>query len=179
MQPRHGSAQRYAEALFGIALERDALDDWAAELQRIGTTVQHPEAARFLASPRGGLQAKRRVLEALVGPMTREIFALMSILLERRRIALLPALADAFADRLRAHRGIELARVTTAVDLSESERDLLAERLAAYLGRKVEVETQVEPEIIGGVVARVGDQLIDASVHGRLLALRKRLQVIR
>lgn len=179
MQPRHRSARRYADALFGIALERDALDDWAAELRRISATVQNPEAARVLASPRGGLQAKRRVLEALVGPITREIFALVNILLERRRITLLPALADAFADRLRAHRGIELAHLTSAVELSESERDLLAERLATYLGRKVEVETQVDPEIIGGVVARVRDQLIDASVRGRLQALRKRLQVIR
>jgi len=170
-----GSARRYADALFGLAVERDALDAWAGELQRIRAVAEDPTALRILAGPRVSLEQKRRVIESLAGPLSREVVSLTRILLERKRIELFPGVAEAFVDRLRAHRGIALAELTTAVELAESERRLIAERLEQRLGRSVEVEARVDPAIIGGVMARVGDQLFDASVRGKLESLRKRL----
>lgn len=176
MPVRSGSARRYGDALFSIAVERDSLDQWAGELDRVGTVAQDPQVTRALTTPAIGLQAKRQVLESLAGPLSRETLSLITILLERQRVELFPALAEAFADRVREHRGIALAEVTTAVPLGDAERAYVAERLAGYIGRRVEVHTRVDPEIIGGVVARVSDQLIDASVRGRLEALKRRLQ---
>jgi F-type H+-transporting ATPase subunit delta len=104
------------------------------------------------------------------------VVGLLRILFERKRVDLIPGVADAFAQRVRAHRGIELADVTTAVEIGEPEKALIAERLARRTGRTVELETHVDPAILGGVVARVGDQLFDGSVRGKLEALRKRLE---
>ena len=172
---RAGSARRYADALFGLALERGTLDDWAAQLQRIGDVLRDPIAQPTLAGPTGSVDAKRRAIEALAGPLSREVLALVSIMLERKRIGLFPALADAFAAQLRQHRGIELADVTTAVELGEAERSLVAERISREIGKRIELRTKLDPDILGGVVVRVGDQLYDASVRGKLENLRRRL----
>jgi F-type H+-transporting ATPase subunit delta len=170
-----GSARRYADALFGLALERDTLDEWGAQLQRIAAIVEDPVAQLALQGPAGSLEAKRRAVEALAGPLSREVMALVGIMLERKRINRFPGLAEAFAARTRAQRGIELAEVTTAIEIGEDERNIIAERIATQLGKQIELRTNVEPALIGGVVVRVGDQLFDASVRGRLENLRKRL----
>lgn len=169
------SARRYADALFGLALERGTLDDWAEQLQRLATIVEDPVAQQALAGPTVRLEAKRRAIEALAGPLSREVMALVGIMLERKRIDLAPALAKAFAELLRAHRGIELADVTTAVGVGEDELSLVAARISRRLGKRVELRTNVDPGLIGGVIVRVGDQLFDASVRGKLESLRKQL----
>jgi F-type H+-transporting ATPase subunit delta len=76
---------------------------------------------------------------------------------------------------LNDHRGIATAQVTSAVPLSQAEVAAVAARLGAMTGRKIVVEPSVDPDIMGGIVARIGDQLIDASVRGRLEALKRRL----
>ena len=157
-------------------MQRGALDEWEAQLQRIADVVRDPTAGRALAGPTGGVDAKRRAVGALVGPLIREVTALVGILLERKRSALFPALADAFSERLREHRGVELADVTTAVEIGEMERSLVAERISRQIGKRVELRTSIDPDILGGVVVRVGDQLYDASVRGRLERLRRALR---
>jgi len=174
-RPRAGSARRYATALFDVALERNTLDEWAAQLQRVGELLQNPTAERALVGPSGTVDAKRRVIDSLAGPLSREVLALIAIMLDRKRINLMPALADAFAERLRQHRGVELADVTTAVELGEAERALVTERISRQMGKRIELRTNVDPNILGGVVVRVGDQLFDASVRGKLEHLRRRL----
>lgn len=176
MASRAGSARRYADALFAIAVERGSIDALAAETDRIATAAQDPQAMRVLAGPGLTLRRKREIVDALAGPLSRETGALVDLLLERNRAGLLPNLGEAFAARVRERRGVELAEVTTAVPLSEPEQQAVATWLAAYRGKQVEIQPRVDPEIIGGVVARVGDQLIDASIRGRLEMLKRRLQ---
>ena len=177
MAIRSGSARRYAEALFGIAVEKGSLDSSSAELDRVSGAAHDAQAMRVLAGPGLTLQRKGELMDALAGPLSPETKALVTLLLERHRAQVLPALADAFAQKVRERRGIELAEVTTAISLQEEDSRAVASWLAAYLGKQVEVHTHVDPEIIGGLVARVGDQLIDASVRGRLESLKKQLQV--
>jgi F-type H+-transporting ATPase subunit delta len=172
---RSGSARRYADALFGIAIERGTADQWSEELQRIADLVGDPTAMRVLSSPTVQAQQKRAAIETLASPLSAETLALVNILLQRRRVDLLPSLADAFASRLRESRNVELAEVTTAVDLAEEDRQQVVGWLQGYLGKQVELHHRVDPEILGGIVARVGDRLIDASVRGRLETLRHAL----
>ncbi len=176
MPPPTGSARRYADALFSIARERDTIDAWAAELASLRALASTRQGLRVLESPDLSPAQKRRAVEAAVGPLSRETAALLDLLLRRKRARLLPALAEAYEERVRAHRGIALAVVTTAVPLDQADRELIARWLRARLSRQVEIREQVDPEIIGGVVVRVGDQLIDASVRGRLERLRRRLR---
>ena len=175
MPGRPGSARRYADALFDIALERGTGDLWAAELQHVAALIGVATAMRVLSSPAVQLQDKVQVIEPLAGPLSPETRALVNMLLQRRRVNLLPALAEAFASRLRESRNVELAEVTTAVDLVEEDRQQVTRWLQGYLGKQVETRYRVDPEILGGLVAMVGDRLIDASVRGRLDALRNAL----
>jgi F-type H+-transporting ATPase subunit delta len=170
-----GSARRYADALFELAVQRDALDQWAAELARVAALVADPAAERLLASPAGDSAAKRRAIDALVGALSPEVGRLVDLLLERKRILLFPELAEAFAERVRQHRGILRADDTTAVPLTDADRRLIEERLQRHFGKTIEIHNQVDPEILGGVVARVGDQLLDGSVRGGLRQLRQQL----
>jgi F-type H+-transporting ATPase subunit delta len=171
-----GSARRYAEALFSIARDRGSIDAWADELAQLRALAMNRGGMRVLESPELSLAKKEEIIQAAAGPLSPETTALVKILLQRGRVELIPALADAFNERVRKHRGIELANVTTAVPLEEAERRLVTQWLNARLGQTVEIEEHVDPNIIGGVVARVGDQLIDASVRGRLETLRRRLK---
>jgi|SRR5579871_2584038 len=172
-----GSARRYAEALYLIAKQRGTLDAWQTALTRLGTLLEEPGAQQVLATPGVPIAAKRAALESAAGPIPREVGIMIDMLLQRKRVGLLPRIAEAFAARVRQDRGIELAEVVSAVELTAVEREEIAQRLEQRLGRTVQVTTRVDPTLIGGVVARVGDQLIDASVRSKLEALRRRLSV--
>jgi F-type H+-transporting ATPase subunit delta len=175
MPARSGSARRYADALFSLAVERGTIDTWAAELERVARVVSTPGVVRLLDMPGVELEAKRTALQSQTGVLSREVLFVVNLLLERRRIELLPALAEAFAHRVRQHRGIAEAEITTAVPLGEEELRVVVQRIEQRLGQRIEPTTRVDPDIIGGVVVRVGDQLFDASVRGRLERLRRRL----
>ena len=175
MNRNTGSVRRYAEALFDLARDRGTLDAWAAELARLAELGNNPEAARLLATPGGDAAAKRRVIDAIAGPLSPEVGRLVDLLLESQRGHLFPALADAFVDRVREHRGILRADITTAVPLSDTDRAMVASRLRGHFGKEIELHSQIDAEILGGVVARVGDQLLDGSLRGSLERLRQRL----
>jgi F-type H+-transporting ATPase subunit delta len=102
----------------------------------------------------------------------------MHIIADRDRLDEVPGIADSLRDLINDRRGIITADVTTAVPLDAEMERLVAARLAAYLDRepdKVTIRARVDPSIIGGVIARVGDRLIDDSVRGRIDRLRRTL----
>jgi len=173
---RGGAGGRYAAALFSIAKERGVIDSWATQIERLGAAVSDPGAMRVLTAPGLSIQQKREALAEVAGPLDPEVARLITILLERKRIKQLTAVAEAFADRVRREKGIVLAEVTTAIPLSEADRQGVSRWLAGDLGRPAEARYNVDPEIIGGVVARVGDQLIDGSVRARLEAMRRAMK---
>src|SRR5215212_5074382 len=122
-----GSARRYATALFSIAQERGTIDAWADELSRLRDLAMSRDGKRLLESPDFTLVQKVAAVEATAGPLSKETAALIRILLERKRVLLIPALADAFNEQARIQRGIELATVTTAIPLEEPERQLITQ----------------------------------------------------
>lgn len=178
MNRTSSSARRWAEALFELALDRDTVETWSAELARLAAMASDPTAARVLTSPGGDNSAKRRAIDAIAGPLSAEVGRLVDLLLERKRGQLFPGLAEAFANRALEHRGILRADVTTAVPLSDVDQQLVAARLQRHFGKEIEIHNLVDPEILGGVVARVGDQLLDGSLRGGLERLRQRLTAV-
>jgi F-type H+-transporting ATPase subunit delta len=122
-------------------------------------------------------EEKRRVLEQLlprVAP-TAEVRRLALLLLERRRIMLLPAIARAYRDIADAHTGRLRARVTSAEPLTATAVERVRRALEERTGKKVIVETAVDASLIGGVVAQVGDLVLDGSVRTQLADLRTKL----
>jgi F-type H+-transporting ATPase subunit delta len=176
--PASARARRYASAAFDVASVTGDYDTWLNTLQEFARILQMPSAQIMFASPAVPTPEKRAALDKLLPntpPMVRNFF---HILAERDRLAQVPGIAEALRDLINQRRGIITAEVTTAVALDADMQRLVAERLAAYLNRapdKVTISSRVDPAIIGGVVARVGDRLIDDSVRGRLERLRSTL----
>ncbi|MCL6648215.1 MAG: ATP synthase F1 subunit delta [Chloroflexi bacterium] len=169
-------ARRYAQAIFQIAQEQGRLDGWAADLATIAQALQQPELRAVLESSRAPLAVKRQIVEQVFGdqldPLARNF---LLVLVQRGRLHLLEAIQQAYGELVDEARGIARARVTTAVPLTAEEQQAVAERLAAITGKQIRLETAVDPSILGGLIVRLGDRLLDGSTRSRLLALRRRL----
>ncbi len=171
-----GAAKRYARAVFELAKQEGQVDEWAARIAAVRDMLTRPEARRVLANP--SIAAQRRqdaaaaLLDRSIGPegvnLARLVVGANRIDDLDRIVAEYELLADEDAGRVRA-------TATTAVPLSRTDADKLEANLSRRLGREVRLDTQVEPAIIGGLVLRIGDRVIDASVAARLQQLRRRL----
>jgi F-type H+-transporting ATPase subunit delta len=171
-----GAAKRYAQAAFDIAKEQGKLDQWEHDLQSLRDVVLRPEMTMFFENPAIPTEAKQRVIEdVLAAPdqLYARNFALL--LLERRRLLELPEVTRVFHNIVLEDRGIAIAEVTTAVELKPEEQQAVEQQLAQLIDKEIVLRPQVDPAIIGGIVARVGDHLIDGGVRTQLTQLRRRL----
>jgi F-type H+-transporting ATPase subunit delta len=169
------AAKRYAQAAFDIAREKNDFDRWSADLEAIADLVAQPGVVDILTSSRVPSEAKGSLLQsglAGIGPLA---LNLAHLLVEKGRIALAEDVRAEYQRLLDEHRGMAQATVLTAVPLSEDERQAVVRRLQELTGKEIVLETQVDPEMLGGLVARVGDRLIDGSTRSQLLKLRSRL----
>jgi F-type H+-transporting ATPase subunit delta len=170
------AAKRYAQALFSLGLERGTLDAWQSDLTLLANLVGDGRVATYLTNP--SVTADRKLatidsaLNTSVQPETRN---LMKLLIQRDRAAMIPEIKEIFDDQVRAERGIVVADVTTAEPLNDAERDLVRQKIEDLTGKKVELLLRIDPEIIGGIIIRIGDQVIDGSVRNKLEKLRSRL----
>ncbi len=172
---RDPSAKRYAQAAFELAVERGELEAWERDLGTLGAVLAPPEAQAFIANAKVPAAAKEAFLQRVTGEPAPLVWNLVRLLGSKSRLALLPQITEQFQALLDEHRGIAHAEVLTAVPVSDTEREALVRRLSELTGKQVEMELHEEPEILGGLVARIGDQLIDGSTRSKLLALKRRL----
>ncbi len=167
------TARRYAEAAFEIAERDDSMEVWVAALAVAEERLVSPEVVRLLSNPSIPAASRTVVLERIlgddVGGAPRN---LLSLLIRRGRFEQLPAVIREFGRLYRRREGIVEATVTSAAALDGAEIDALQARLESLTGKRIELSQAVDPELLGGVQVRVGDQLIDGSVAGRLERLR-------
>lgn len=170
------SARRYAEAVFNLANEANALDAWSRDLRTIADFASEPDVAGLLASSRVPRNEKMRLLRAgldqQIAPLAMNLVRLLD---DRKKLHLTRAIQIAYQEMADERRGIAHATVTTAVPLSDDERTAIAARLSTLTGKQVDVTPIVDERIIGGLIARIGDELIDGSTRTRLVALKRRL----
>jgi F-type H+-transporting ATPase subunit delta len=170
-------ARRYAEAVFDIAEESETFDRWSDDLRTIAGFTAEPDVQALLANGRVPRDEKRRLLEAgLASEVDPLALNLVRVLNERGKITAAPEVQQSYQQMLDERRGIAHAVVTTAVPLADDERASLAARLSEITGKQVDVTSVVDESIIGGMVARIGDELIDGSTRTRLVALKRRLE---
>jgi F-type H+-transporting ATPase subunit delta len=176
--PASASAKRYASAAFNVASQSGDYDTWLTNLNAFGRILQMPSARAVFIGPSVPMAQKLSALDRLLPtapPMVRNYF---HILAERARLDEVPDIAEAFLALNNQRQGIVTAEVTTAIPLDAELERLIAQRLATLLNRdprQVTLISRVDPAIIGGVVAQVGDRVIDDSVRGRLDRLRRTL----
>jgi len=169
-------AQRYAQAVFEIALEKKELDRWQADLQKIVGAVSDTTFLAALDSPKIKIEDKSRFLTARLGDINPLALNLALLLIARTGIGIITEIAGEYRRLLDGYHGIATAEVTTAVLLDDKDKGQLADRLGVLVGAKVELVNKVDPEILGGIVARVGGKLLDGSTRSKLAALKRELR---
>jgi F-type H+-transporting ATPase subunit delta len=170
-----GAAKRYTQAIFSLAREKGNFDQWLADLARLDSLIRDERAAQYLASPNVSTADKQKLLDAVLLDSGPEARNLARLLLQRHRLEIVPDMYELFQEMFLAEQGIIIAEVTTAVPLDEEGQSVVRQRLSQLVGRDVELRLNTDPSIIGGIVARIGDQLIDGSVINQLRRLRARL----
>ncbi len=170
------SARRFAQAAFQIAEEADRLAEWKQDLTTIAQTLQNEELATLLDSPQVPVANKLKMLDEVLGdgidPLARNVAGLLA---SRSAVALMPEIIDHFEAMLDASQGVVRADVTTVVKLTVDQVVRLTKTLGEVVGADVSVESHVDPEVLGGMVARVGDRVIDGSVRTKLQTMKRDL----
>lgn len=170
-----GSApRRYAEALFEMAGRENALPAYRASLERVRDAFG-PEVVRALRDRRVPLERRRAAVEAASASEPPAVRAVLVLLVERDRLALLPGIASAYEDLVDRREGIVKAKVTTAVELDERRRDEVTKHLEQTTGKGIRATFAVDPALLGGATIQLGDHLIDASVRAQLESMRAQL----
>lgn len=176
---REIAARRYGEAAFQIARDGGTEERWSEGLSLMAAVFSDSEIAALMQEARISAADKMGLAEKALAGIDPLVLNLARLLVHRGRTALASQIAEAFQELADAERGIAHALVTTAVPLSDDETRAVAEKLSEISDKQVVVETQVDERIIGGLVARIGDRLIDGSTRSRLLALKRRLREAR
>jgi F-type H+-transporting ATPase subunit delta len=172
--PRKFNARRYARAVFEIALEKNGLEQWQDDLEKIATAVADETFLAVLESPKIKFQEKSRLLKSL-GAISPLALNLIMLLVARSGVHMLPQITAEYRRMLDEYHGIQTATVVTAIPLDTEDKEKLAANLGTMVGKKVVLEPAVDPDIIGGIVARVGGKLLDGSTRSKLTALKKEL----
>lgn len=170
-----GSAKRYVQAVVELAREAGSFDAWQRDLGILRAVVSDPDVRSFLDSPSFTTGDKIETVDSVLTEAQPEARNLAHMLIERRRTGIIQDLADLFDEAVLADKGIALVDVTTAEPLDDAGQDLVREHLGRLLGKRIELRLHEDPDIIGGFIARSGDQVIDGSVVNQLRRLRARL----
>ncbi len=168
-------ARRYAQAVFEIALERKELDKWQSDLRKIASLGKDAEVITLLQTPRLSFHDKAKLLAEKLRGINPLALNLVYLLVARDKLDVISGIAEEYETLLNEYRGIAEAEVTTVVPLTDDEKLNLKESIKAIVGKEIVLKTEVDPNLIGGIVVRVGGKLIDGSTRSRLLALKKEL----
>jgi F-type H+-transporting ATPase subunit delta len=172
------SATRYAKALLDVAVKES--DPAAIERDLAGLVEamqQHAELRRVMTSPSTPQAARVNLVKAIAARTNVQppVAKLLALLAERGRLELLPEMLDVYRERLLAHANIVRATVTSAQPLAVDKVQRLEASLRGLTGKKVQLETRVDPSIVGGVVTRIGSTVYDGSIRTQLQKMRQQL----
>jgi len=169
-------AQVYARALFESAMEHGELDEiqeqlsiWADELGR------NKDLQTFFFSPRFSSAEKKDAIRKIIDGGNERFLNFLELLAERHRLPATFRIRRSFDELWREEHKMLPVEVTSAIELDEGLVRSIGERIQERTGRRIELTSRVDPDIIGGLVLRVGNKVLDASVQGRLQRLRKQI----
>lgn len=169
-------ARRYAGAIFELARKQNTLDRTLEDVKEIARLFSIRKLAYLLREPKVPAKRKesalRQALESRVLPTS---LNLALLIVQRELVDAMPNIATELEQLVLDYRNQVIAEVTTAKPMDDDQRALVQKALEKRTGKSVIMQTRVDPSILGGVVARVGDQVIDGSVRFRLHALQQRL----
>ena len=170
-------ARNYAEALLELARKANDLRGWGDMIDGVGNAVESDRRLRvFLESPRVSMKQKNEILAKAYGAsMPRTFVLFLQTLVRNRRQMLIPEIATAFGDLVDEVEGRVHASVTMAREPDASDKTLITQQLSRAFGKDVVPHYFVNEAILGGVVVRIGDTVLDGSVRRRLATLKSRM----
>ncbi|MCS6989435.1 MAG: ATP synthase F1 subunit delta [Chloroherpetonaceae bacterium] len=172
--------RRYAVALYEIAKEQNKVAEFAKDCQFVAETLQNSrQLLNAVKSPIINQEKKIALLKAVFsGKVSKLVEDALALLARKGRSPLILDVMREFQALLDEQSGVVTAQVESAVPLGEAETQAIAEKLEAYSGKKVRVEVKVNPALIGGFAARIGDTVIDGSVRRQLERLKERFKQV-
>ncbi len=169
-------ARRYAGAIFDIGMKQNTLDRTLEDVQEIAKLFSIRKLAYLLREP--NIPAERKeiaIRQGLASKVLPTSLNLALLVVQRELVDLMPNIARELNQLVLDHKNEAKAEVTTATQLDETTQSQVQRALERMTGKKIMLETRVQPNILGGVVARVGDQVIDGSIERRLKVLQQQL----
>jgi len=173
--PQVSSGKRYAQAVFELALEKGEPESWQVGLSKVTGIVTDIKIMDLLENPKLPFDTKKSLLKERLGKGDPLALNLACLLMSRGKLKIIGDISQHYGRLLDAHYGIEHAELITAVSLDDEVKKHLSTRFAEIVGHKVVIDARVDPSIVGGFRARIGDTLIDGSIHNMLESLKKSL----
>lgn len=169
------SGKRYAQAAFKLALEKSELDSWQASLRKMADLTTDERLVALLENPKLSFDTKKAILAEFLGKINPLALNLACLLVHKNKLSIAGDISQQYDRLLDTHHGIEHVEVITALPLDNDDRERISSRFEEMIGHKVVIDAQVDPSIVGGIRAKIGDTLIDGSIKSKLGALRKSL----
>ncbi|HAE42668.1 MAG TPA: hypothetical protein DCG34_07085 [Clostridiales bacterium] len=173
-------AKVYSQALFEVGLEKKSLDLYLKELKAVTTAcTEYPDFYEILKSPKIKTDEKKRVVHEVFGDNhSEEINNFIKIILDKRRIKDLFSIAKEFEALIYEHKGIVKAIAYTTKPLATEEHEALKEKLQFMTKKEIELINQIDENLLGGVMIKLGDRVIDGTLRGKLNRLQNSLKEI-
>lgn len=171
-------ARRYARTIFRMAQQNKQLNLWQSDLRKISGLLEDKALYALMEDQRVPWAEKENVFSRRLGDVNPMVKKLVAFLSARGKLAEVSEIAEEYQrllDNFRGVEGTETAEVVTAIPLDSDYQLKLAQRITEMVGKPVILKTSVDPSIIGGIIIRVGDKLIDGSLRTKLAALKKEL----
>jgi len=170
-----GSARRYAQAVFEIAQDEERLSEWLSDLTVMVAALEDTNLFSFLSNPKISSPQKKEVLREAFRDIDPKALNLLYLLTSRNQVELLKEIKVECERLVDDYCGRERAEVITALPLSKRGQEEIIQRLSGLRQKEIRAEFRIDPDILGGMVIKVGDKLIDGSVKEKLIRLRKEI----
>ena len=171
-------AKTYADALFETALEENRLDEIAQDVEAVSTAfMENEELTKLICHPKIASEEKQEVMASILkGRVADELTSFVHIVIDKGRYLELQGIFEYFMECVKEYKNIGTAYVTTAVELTRTQKTQVVNRLLETTRyEKIEVHYEVDSALIGGMVIRIGDRVVDSSVRTKLNGLTKQL----
>ena len=172
----------YGDALFELALENNQTDTYLDEcLGILDILKENEELLKLLTHPKISKEEKEKVVENVFkGRVSDDITGFLLLILKKDRQTMIPQILEYFVDRVKEHKKIGVATVTTAVPLSEAMKKSVVDKLIATTDYvSFEMNYLVDKDIIGGMIIRIGDRVVDSSIRSKIDSMAKELYEVR
>ncbi len=168
-------AKRYAKAIFSVGQEQNKYEEYNEALQGLSDLYStHPEVIDALTNPLYPMDVKEKVMKGIVGSMMVDSIMdnFLNLLVQKKRAEILPEIAVAYQTMVDEAKNISHGNVISAITLSDELKEKIQTILEKLTGKKVELTTSVDPSIMGGIIAQVGDLVLDGSIKTQLAGLK-------